>query len=73
MSVSGRGERYDYLPIIELPGDAGVPETGVPEGTRVNARSGTVSGPEPFTDMQSPFTIELSPYAVTLLLFDAPN
>jgi hypothetical protein len=60
IAVSGRGERYDYLPIIA----ATAP---------VNAASGPITGPEPFSDMPSPFSIELAPYGVTLLLFDVQD
>jgi hypothetical protein len=77
-SVRGAGERYDYLPAANEPvagaaPDASAAEAGAPDGAPVNAPNGAVVGPEPFSGMQSPFTIELRPYAVTLLLLDAPD
>jgi hypothetical protein len=75
-SVARSGDRYDYLPLAHPMPDGGTPDGGMPEagapdaGVRLNAASGTVTGPTPISDVESPFTLEVPPYGVTLLLFD---
>jgi hypothetical protein len=70
--VAPTGERYDYWPVTTVPTDGGVPEAGATDaGVRPNASSGPIMGPEAFSDMASPFTVEVPSYGATLLLFDA--
>ena len=70
-SIARSGERYDYFPRPNQVPDGGMPEAGAPDaGARLNAASGTVTGPMPLSDVESPFTLEVPPYGVTLLLFD---
>ncbi len=74
------GERYDYFPVaMTAPtSDGGMPAADAGTGgagspySPVGA-SGTVSGPAAFSDMPSPFTVELPPYGVSLLVFDAAD
>jgi hypothetical protein len=70
--LAGTGERYDYFPRPNPMPDGGVPEAGLPEaaGVPLNAASGEVTGPTPLSGVASPFTVEVPPYGVTLLLLD---
>jgi hypothetical protein len=61
VTLAGRGERYDYFPLPNPMPGAGVP---------LNAASGTVTGPTPLSGVESPFTLEVPPYGVTLVLLD---
>jgi hypothetical protein len=78
VTLSGRnvgksGERYDYAPPRGETTDGGATMTdGGDAGVTANraGASGTVTGPTAFSDMGSPFSIEVPPYGVTLLLFD---
>jgi hypothetical protein len=79
-AVGASGERYDYFPVAPTPPttDGGMPAT---DGGTADAgspyspvgASGTITDPITFSDMQSPFTVELPPYGVSLFVFDPAN
>jgi hypothetical protein len=70
--VSGSGERYDYFPKDQiLPEGIAVPTNVASVPYSLRGESGDVTGPESFTGMESPFTVELPPYGVSLFIFDA--
>jgi hypothetical protein len=75
-SVGASGERYDYYPSPSstAPGTPGsASDAGASDaGTEILGANGSVVGPTAFSDMPNPFTLEVPPYAVTLLVFD-PN
>jgi hypothetical protein len=79
-SVGPSGERWDYFAAPSQapvpPPDAGVDgsvDAGTTECRVLNGANGTVTGPTPFSfpDTAAPFVVEVPPYGVSLLVFEA--
>jgi hypothetical protein len=69
--TSGSGERYDYFPVEQvLPANVAPPTTVDGTPYSLIGATGTVTGPERFVGMESPFSVTLPPYGVSLLVFD---
>jgi hypothetical protein len=73
-SVGSSGERWEYFANpsqVPQPPDAGSSDGGPVECRILRGANGTVTGPTPFADTESP--VEVPPYGVVLLIFDAPQ
>jgi hypothetical protein len=70
--VDSSGERYDYapLPLPPSPEEGDDADAGA-DPLLIAGKSGPIEGPTRFSNLRSPFTVEIPQYGVTVLLFDA--
>jgi hypothetical protein len=68
--VGSSGERYDYAPPSLEPPPEDDPEA-LAAWALIVGKEGPIEGPIGFSNLRSPFTLQIPPYGLTVLLFDA--